>query len=151
MHCPFCASPDLRVIETNHETVRNGIRRRRACNACGRRFSTYERPLLTTPLIRKRDGRREEFDREKLLRGLRIACAKRPVAEGELQRLVNEVETRLQETGKPEVEGRIIGDMAIERLKQLDQVAYIRFAIVYLGLRDLQSVRTEIDRLLENA
>jgi len=150
MRCPFCGYEQSRVIDTTHDK-QGGIRRRRECGRCKRRFSTYERPLLATPLIVKQDGTREEFDRDKLMRGIRIACAKRPVSGESIERLVGTVEARLQQMGKAEVSSRVVGDVVIEELKQLDQIAYIRYAIVYLGLADLQSVRQEIDRLLEIA
>jgi transcriptional repressor NrdR len=100
-------------------------------------------------MIVKQDGMREEFDREKLARGVRIACAKRPVPAEDIDRLVGEVEARLQAMGKSEVSSRVVGDMVIAGLKELDHIAYIRYAIVYLGLDDLRALRTEIDRLLE--
>lgn len=147
MFCPFCNDPRSKVVDTSHDT-RGGIRRRRECENCGQRYSTYERPVLATPLIIKQDGTREAFDREKLIHGIQIACAKRPVSAAEIERLIGEIEARLQAMGKSEISSRIIGDMVIEGLKNLDQVAYIRFAIVYLGLDDLISVRNEIDHLL---
>jgi transcriptional repressor NrdR len=97
----------------------------------------------------KQDGTREEFDREKLARGIRISCAKRPVSAADIERLVGRVESDLQDLGKAEVSSRVVGDMVIEGLKDLDQIAYIRYAIVYLRLDDLKAVRGEIDRLLE--
>jgi transcriptional repressor NrdR len=100
-------------------------------------------------MIVKQDGMREEFDREKLARGVRIACAKRPVPAEDIDRLVGEIEARLQAMGKSEVSSRVVGDMVIAGLKELDQIAYIRYAIVYLGLDDLRALRTEIDQLLE--
>jgi len=148
MRCPYCESERTRVIDTSHD-ARGGIRRRRVCLACEDRFSTYERAILSTPMLIKRDGIREEFDREKLARGLRIACAKRPVSASDIDRLVGEIESTLQGMGKAEVSSRIIGDMAIAGLKDLDQIAYIRYAIVYLGFDDLRSIRDEIDQLLE--
>jgi transcriptional repressor NrdR len=107
-----------------------------------------ERAILTTPLVVKRDGRREEFDREKLLSGLRIACARRPVSADDLERLADLAENHIRQLGKAEVSSRVIGDLVIEELKRLDPVSYIRYAIVYLGLEDLEAVRAEIDRLL---
>jgi transcriptional repressor NrdR len=101
-------------------------------------------------MIVKQDGTREEFDRDKLLRGIRISCAKRPVSAADIERLVGEIEARLQAMGKSEVSSRVVGDMVIAGLKEFDQVAYIRYAIVYLGLDDLQAIRKEIDRLLES-
>lgn len=148
MRCPYCKNDHSRVIDTSHDS-RGGIRRRRECESCGQRFSTYERPILATPLLIKQDGTREEFDREKLMRGIRIACAKRPVSAADIERLVGEIESALQSMGRAEVSSRVVGDMVIAGLKELDQIAYIRYAIVYLGLDDLQSVRREIDRLLE--
>jgi transcriptional repressor NrdR len=135
------------VIDTTHDA--RGIRRRRVCKDCGKRFSTVERAILTTPLVVKRGGgQREEFDRQKLLSGLRISCARRPVSADDLERLVDRVENRIRQMGKTEIPSRVIGDFVIEELKAVDQVSYIRYAIVYLGLEDLEAVREEIDRLL---
>jgi transcriptional repressor NrdR len=148
LNCPYCHSDKSRVIDTTHDS-RGGIRRRRECESCSQRFSTYERPILATPLIIKRDGTREEFDREKLHRGIRIACVKRPVTAGEIDNLVSEIEISLQKMGRTELSSRVVGDMAITGLKELDLIAYIRYAIVYLRLDDLNAIRNEIDRLLE--
>jgi len=146
MKCPYCGANKTRVIDTSRHAL--GVRRRRECQGCGQRFNTVERAILTAPLVVKEDGRREEFDREKLLTGIRVACAKRPVATEAVEGLVDRVEARLRAIGKAEVNAKIIGDMVIEELKELDKVAYIRFAIVYLGLEDLEAVRAEIDRLV---
>lgn len=148
MRCPYCHNENSRVIDTSHDS-RGGIRRRRECESCGQRFSTYERAILATPLIIKQDGTREEFDRDKLLRGIRISCAKRPVSATDIERLVGEIESALQAMGRSEVSSRVVGDMVIAGLKGMDLIAYIRYAIVYLGLDDLGSIRNEIDRLLE--
>lgn len=148
MRCPYCKHDGSRVVDTSHDS-RGSVRRRRECESCGQRFSTYERPILATPLIVKQDGTREEFDRDKLIRGIRISCAKRPVSAVEIERLVGEIEATLQAMGRAEVSSRVVGDMVIAGLKQLDLIAYIRYAIVYLGLDDLESIRSEIDRLLE--
>jgi transcriptional repressor NrdR len=148
MRCPYCQKAETKVIDTTHDS-RGGVRRRRECETCGQRFSTYERPILNTPLIIKRDGTREEFDRDKLMRGIRISCAKRPVTAAEIDSLVNDIEAYLQQVGRSEVSSRIIGDRVIERLKNLDLIAYIRYAIVYLQLTDLHAIRNEIDHLLE--
>jgi len=149
MICPYCHSDKSRVIDTTHDS-RGGIRRRRECESCNQRFSTYERAILATPLIIKRDGTREEFDREKLHRGIRIACVKRPVTANEIDSLVSDIETSLQKMGRAEVSSRVVGDMAFNGLKELDLIAYIRYAIVYLRLDDLDAIRKEIDRLLES-
>jgi transcriptional repressor NrdR len=119
------------------------------CENCGQRFSTYERPVLAIPLLVKRDGTREEFSREKLEMGIRVACAKRPVAAVEIERMVGEIEAELQQMGKAEIQSRIIGDKVIRKLREIDEVAYIRYAIVYLRLGDLEAIRDEINRLLE--
>lgn len=148
MRCPYCRSHRTRVIDTTHD-ARGGVRRRRVCLACKERFSTYERAILATPLLIKQDGTRQEFERDKLARGIRIACAKRPVSAADIDRLVGEIEASLQAMGKAEVSSRIVGDMVINGLKELDHIAYIRYAIVYLGLDDLRAIRNEIDRLLE--
>jgi transcriptional repressor NrdR len=148
--CPYCGSDKTQVIDTTHD-ARGGIRRRRTCKNCGRRFSSYERAVLATPLLVKRDGRRVEFDPEKLKRSVQVAVGKRPVAQAEIERLVGEIETRLQAMGKAEVDARIVGDMVMEGLRELDPLAYIRYAIVYLELSDLDAVRGEIDRLLEQS
>jgi len=148
MRCPYCKFEHSRVVDTSHD-ARGGVRRRRECENCGQRFSTYERPILATPLIVKQDGTREEFDRDKLIRGIRISCAKRPVSAADIERLVGEIEATLQAMGRSEVSSRVVGDMVIAGLKDLDQIAYIRYAIVYLGLDDLRAIRGEIDRILE--
>ena len=149
MRCPYCQNDESRVVDTTHDS-HGGIRRRRECQKCGQRFSSYERPILSTPLIIKQDGTREEFDREKLSRGIRISCAKRPVSAADIERLVGQVESELQKMGKSEVSSRVIGDMVINGLKNLDHIAYIRYAIVYLRLDDLHALRTEIDQLLDS-
>ena len=148
MRCPYCQHSDSKVVDTTHDS-HGGIRRRRECLACGQRFSSYERPILSTPLLIKQDGTREEFDREKLARGIRISCAKRPVSAADIERLIGQVEAELQKMGKAEVSSRVVGDMVINGLKELDHIAYIRYAIVYLRLDDLYDLRKEIDRLLE--
>jgi transcriptional repressor NrdR len=149
MRCPYCQHDNSKVLDTTHDS-QGGIRRRRECQDCGQRFSTYERAILATPLLIKQDGAREEFEREKLARGVRIACAKRPVSAADIERLVGSVEASLQKMGKAEVSSRVVGDLVIAALKELDHIAYIRYAIVYLGLDDLHALRHEIDRLLES-
>lgn len=148
MRCPYCNHDQSKVLDTTHDN-RGGIRRRRECVNCHQRFSSYERSILATPLIVKQDGSREEFDREKLRRGIRISCAKRPVSAEDIERLIGEVENSLQAIGRAEVSSRVVGDLVISRMKNLDQIAYIRYAIVYLKLDDLHALRAEIDRLLE--
>jgi transcriptional repressor NrdR len=150
MQCPHCKDANQegsKVIDTTHDS-RGGIRRRRECKNCGKRYSTYERPILAAPLIIKSDGGREEFDHEKLLRSVQLACVKLPVAAAEIDRLVGEIETKLMQMEKPEVSSRVVGDMVLAGLKDLSEIAYIRFALVYLGLNDLQAIRKEVDSLI---
>ncbi len=150
MRCPHCQSEkNTKVIDTTHDS-RGGIRRRRDCKKCSKRFSTNERAILAPPIVIKEDGTREAFDREKLMRGLRLACVKRPVSAADLDRIAGEIEANLQQRGKAEVSSRVIGDLVIAGLKEIDHIAYIRFALVYLGLDDLQSIRSELDRLMES-
>jgi transcriptional repressor NrdR len=148
MRCPYCHFHDSKVLDTSHDS-HGGIRRRRECFRCKQRFTTYERAVLAAPLVIKQDGTREEFDREKLAHGIRIACAKRPVPAADIERLLGRVESELQHLGKSEVSSRVIGDMVISGLKEMDQIAYIRYAIVYLRLDDLGALRKEIDSLLK--
>lgn len=149
MLCPFCQHNQSKVIDTT-KIASGGIRRRRECLQCHERFSTLERAILATPLLIKQDGTREEFNRDKLTRGIHIACAKRPVSAADIERLIGEIETSLQRMGKSEVSSRTVGDMVIKGLQELDFIAYIRYAIVYLQLDDLQAIRKEIDRLLSD-
>ncbi|MDD2922264.1 MAG: transcriptional regulator NrdR [Anaerolineales bacterium] len=149
MRCPYCKHHDSKVLDTSHDSS-GGIRRRRECLKYGQRFSSHERPILATPLLIKQNDTREEFDREKLARGIRISCAKRPVSAADIERMIGQVEAKLQKLGKAEVSSRVVGDLVMETLKEVDQIAYIRYAIVYLGLHDLQSIRSEIDQLLED-
>lgn len=146
MRCPYCDSKRTRVIDTARKE--HSIRRRRECKVCNQRFSTMERAIMTAPLVVKRDGRREPFDREKVVSGLRVACARRPVSAGDLERVADRVESHIRQMGKTEVSSRAIGDLVIEELKTVDPVSYIRYAIIYLGLEDLDEVRAEVNRLL---
>jgi transcriptional repressor NrdR len=109
-----------------------------------------ERAIMTAPLVVKRDGRREAFDRDKVLSGLRVACARRPVSAGDLERVADRVESHIREMGRTEIPSRAIGDVVIQELKAVDPVSYIRYAIIYLGLEDLEEVRAEVNRLLED-
>lgn len=147
MRCPYCHYAKTQVIDTSHDK-RGGTRRRRVCTSCDQRFTSYERPILATPMLIKKDGTRETFSRDKLLSGIRVACAKRPISAADIERVAGEIEAELQRLGQEEVRSRVVGDMTIRKLKELDLVAYIRYAIVYLRLDDLTEIRGEIDRLL---
>jgi transcriptional repressor NrdR len=144
-----CGSASTHVIDTVREPNPNGgIRRRRECKACGKRFSTVERIVETMPLVVKRGGRRESFNHDKILGGIRTACAKRPVPAEDIDRLVDQVEAQVLALNKAEVLAGEIGDMVLNGLRGLDEVAYIRYASVYLNLKDLESVKREIEKLL---
>jgi transcriptional repressor NrdR len=145
MRCPFCAREDSRVIDTRESD--ETIRRRRECLNCGRRFTTYERVAQTSLMVIKQDGRREAFDRQKLMRGITLACAKRPVPTDVIGSIVDEVEMQLHALGRSEVDSQRIGQMVMERLRVLDDVAYVRFASVYRRFADLESLQAEIQRL----
>ncbi|MBI2886829.1 MAG: transcriptional repressor NrdR [Chloroflexi bacterium] len=145
MRCPYCQHPDSKVIDSRD--VEAGIRRRRECLNCQSRFTTYERIEAQALYVIKKDGRREEFDRSKLLAGVRTACAKRPLPTGTVDRLVNEVEAELHRLGRAEVASALIGELVMERLKALDQIAYVRFASVYREFTDLESLRREVETL----
>ena len=147
MNCPFCGNPKTNVVYTG-KPEDGKLQRRRYCPVCKKRFNTFERPFLGTPMVVKSDGKREVFDSEKLARGIRIACAKRPVPAEKISELVDSIERRLQMEGKYEIPSRMIGDLVIEGLKSLDLIAYIRYAIVYLRMDDLHVLRQEIDNLL---
>ena len=146
MKCPFCSVGDSRVVDTRE--VGDGIRRRRECQACRQRFTTYERVAKINLLIVKRDGRREPFDRQKLFEGLVRACAKRPVSTEQIDDLVSEIESNLYHLGKAEIPSRVIGEMVIERLRGLDGVAYVRFASVYRSFANLQVLKREIEDMI---
>ena len=146
MKCPFCNVGDSRVVDTRE--VGDGIRRRRECQACGQRFTTYERVAKINLLIVKRDGRREPFDRQKLFEGIVRACAKRPVSTEQIDDLVSEIESNLYNLGKAEIPSRVIGEMVIERLRGLDGVAYVRFASVYRSFANLQVLKREIEEMI---
>lgn len=148
MRCPKCGHNEARV--TDSRDVEGAIRRRRECLKCGDRFTTYERIEIPSLWVVKRDGRRERFSREKLAGGLLKACAKRPVSIEAIEKLVEEVEATLQAMGRTEVPSAQIGELVMERLQRLDQVAYIRFASVYRKFEDLESFRRTLDSLLSN-
>jgi transcriptional repressor NrdR len=149
MKCPYCHKNDSQVIDTRDLPDGEGIRRRRRCNTCGQRFTTYERVQPVSLMIVKKDGRREEYDRRKLLTGLQIACAKRPVSAATIEQILNEVEAELFNLGSTEVPAAKVGELVLERLKEVDQVAYIRFASVYLNFADLREMGGAIESLLQ--
>jgi len=150
MRCPFCKGADSKVLDSRESMEGAVIRRRRECLECRKRFTTYERVEELAPLVVKKDGRREPFDREKLLAGLHKAVEKRPVSMDQLEALVAEVEVRLQERGEKEVPSSAIGEEVMRRLRALDQVAYVRFASVYRSFRDIEEFMDELKGLLDD-
>jgi len=147
MKCPYCGASESRVIDTRE--VGDSIRRRRECQVCKQRFTTYERVAKVTLLVVKRDGRREPFDRQKIFEGIRKACAKRPISTEQIEQMVSDIETKLYALGKSEIPSQDIGEMVIEKLRDLDAVAYVRFASVYRPFQDLEALKREVDEMLE--
>ena len=148
MKCPYCANLGDKVVDSRESKEGEVIRRRRECLACGRRFTSYERIDEIPYMVVKKDGRREPFDRNKLLTGLVKACEKRPVAVSALEGVVDEIENMLQESSEKELPAARIGERLMERLKELDQIAYVRFASVYRQFGDLNAFMDELNRLL---
>ncbi len=149
MRCPFCGAEDTQVKDSRPAEEGGAIRRRRQCPACGARFTTFERVQLRDLIVVKKDGRRAPFDREKLARSLRIATRKRGIDEERIEQLVNGIVRRIETTGESEVPSRRIGELAMEGLAQLDQVAYVRFASVYKDFADARDFDEFIRRLPE--
>lgn len=147
MKCPFCgaSSAHIRVIDTREVT--DGIRRRRECDQCSQRFTTYERIAAMNLLVIKRDGRREEFNKEKLVKSMRTACSKRPVSSAAIEDAAREIEATLYAMGKSEVSHQQIGELVMQHLQDIDDVAYVRFASVYRRFRDVHSMAEEIQQL----
>lgn len=145
MRCPYCDHDVSRVTDSREAS--DGIKRRRECARCGLRFTTSERVFTPALLVVKRDGRREEFDREKVRSGVLTSCAKRPVSSQSIDRLVDDVERQLSALGKAEVPGTMVGQMVMEGLKALDDVAYVRFASVYRNFTDAESFSHEVEAL----
>ena len=147
MICPFCSHDDSKVIDSRSAGA--GIRRRRKCLRCAFRFTTHEGIQTRIMQVIKRDGRREEFAREKLWHSLTKACTKRPLPVGSVEKVIDEIESHLENMGRAEMQSKVIGELVIEKLKALDRVAYIRFASVYRDFRDIESFKEEIDTLLQ--
>ena len=147
MHCPFCRHTDTKVIDSRLAGEGEQIRRRRECLECGERFTTYESAELNMPRLVKRDGRREGFDEEKLRRGVLFALEKRPVKTEHVEQAINQIKKRLMSCGDKEVNTRRLGDWVMDELLKLDQVAYIRFASVYLSFEDMDAFRDTIEQL----
>lgn len=148
MKCPFCNFADTKVIDSRAQDDNSAIRRRRVCEKCGKRFTTYERVDMIPITVIKRDGTREIFDKAKLQNGIMKSCNKRPVTAQQIQKLVDDIENTLAGSGEREVESKQLGNMVIERLKDLDEVAYVRFASVYRQFKDINSFIDELEKML---
>lgn len=148
MKCPFCTELENKVIDSRLSNQGVVIRRRRECLACQRRFTTYERVEEILPMVVKKDGRRETFDRAKVVAGLQHACQKRPVSAEQLETVVDGIERRLQEVGEKEIQSSVIGEHVMRELAELDEVAYVRFASVYRSFKDLGEFMSELKELI---
>lgn len=148
MKCPFCENENTKVIDSRPTEEGHAIRRRRECEACGKRFTTYEKVEEAIIMVIKKDGRRETFDRNKVFNGIVKACEKRPVPMAEIERMVMEVERSVNNMMLSEIESNVVGELIMEQLKAVDQVAYVRFASVYRQFTDVNTFVKEIEKLL---
>lgn len=149
MKCPFCAFPDTKVVDSRPDKDSAAIRRRRECESCSRRFTTFERLEEVLPMILKKDGRREAYNRAKVVGGMKKACEKRPVSVDAIEAMANRLEARLLESGEKEISGHVIGEWIMHELHDLDEVAYVRFASVYRSFRDITEFMSELQNLLK--
>lgn len=149
MRCPYCGQLESRVVDSRVAKEGDVIRRRRECLSCGKRFTTYERVELSIPMVVKKDGRREFFSREKILKGIEKACEKRPVSVDDMDAIVRKIELELSQRGEAEVSSREIGEMVMRELYKLDKVAYVRFASVYKEFKEVEEFMEEVKRLLK--
>lgn len=147
MHCPFCSAEDTKVIDSRLVAEGDQVRRRRECITCKERYTTYEVAELVMPRIIKQNGNREPFDEEKMRAGFLRALEKRPVSIEDIEAVINQIKTTLRATGEREVQSLVLGELVMDHLKALDQVAYVRFASVYRSFQDLAEFRDEIERL----
>lgn len=150
MKCPFCGEIEDKVIDSRSSKDGDSIRRRRECASCKKRFTTHEKIEETLPSIIKKDGRREPFDRDKILKGMRIACRKRPVSTEAIDEAVDKIERELQERGQKEIKASEIGERVMQELHDLDEVAYVRFASVYRSFKDISEFMAEVKTLLSS-
>ena len=148
MKCPYCENEDSKVIDSRHTEDGKAIRRRRECEECGRRFTTYEKVEEMILRVIKKDGSRQAFDRNKLLNGIIRACEKRPVSIADMEKIVDDIERGLNNMMEKEIDSNFIGELVMERLKDLDEVAYVRFASVYRQFTDVNTFVQEVERLL---
>ena len=147
MRCPFCGNTEDRVVDSRESREGEVIRRRRECTRCQRRFTSYEKIEMLPFQVVKRDQRREPYDRQKLMRGLQVACRKRPVPQDELERVADSIETAMHDSGEREISSQQLGRMVMKRLRELDPVAYVRFASVYRRFEDVDAFVKELHEL----
>jgi transcriptional repressor NrdR len=150
LNCPHCGYPENKVIDSRHIIADNGIRRRRECIKCHKRFTTYEYITLNNVFVIKSDGSREEFKREKLIQSIKLPCTKRPISINKIIRIAKDIETKFEKDGYSEVNSSLIGEEVIKRLKKIDKVAYIRFASIYHEFKDVTEFKNEIDNIEKN-
>ncbi len=150
MKCPFCENPDTKVVDSRPTEEGQAIRRRRECERCSKRFTTYEKQEGILLMVAKKDGRREVFDRNKILNGIIRACEKRPVSLEKMEDVVNKIERGLNNMMEKEVQSEFIGELIMEELKDLDEVAYVRFASVYRQFKDVKTFVAEVEKLLQD-
>lgn len=148
MKCPYCGMQDSKVLDSRPADDRDSIRRRRECLSCGKRFTTYEMVERLPMIVIKKDGKRQEFDREKVLRGMIRACEKRPVQMEELEKIADEIEQELASTLDREIQTERIGELVMEKLRKVDEVSYVRFASVYRQFKDVNTFMMELNKLL---
>jgi transcriptional repressor NrdR len=149
MKCPFCSFADSKVVDSRPDKGGSAIRRRRECESCGKRFTTHERIEEILPLVLKKDGRREAFDRMKVIAGIQKACEKRPVSVETIERLADKLDLQLQEGSEREVSSTVIGEWVMNELHDIDEVAYVRFASVYRSFKDITEFMAELQDLLK--
>ena len=149
MKCPFCSDLQNKVIDSRLSKDHNVIRRRRECLGCGKRFTTYERIEEILPLVIKKDGRREPFDRSKIFTGIKKACEKRPISINTIERAVDRIEQGFQEKGEKEIESAGVGERVVNELHEIDEVAYVRFASVYRQFKDVTDFMKEVGKILK--
>lgn len=149
MKCPYCGYTESKVVDSR--SIEDGIRRRRECMHCSARFTSYERIHTDTFMVIKKDSRREEFNRDKIITGISQACAKRPISNSDIQSLVDEVEKEIHGMGRIEIPTAIIGELVMDKLRALDRIAYIRFASVYRDFADIETLKKEVDALVEGS
>lgn len=149
MKCPYCGKSDTRVVDSRPAEDGSSIRRRRCCDECGKRFTTYEKVETIPLIVIKKDCNREQYDRAKIERGVLRACYKRPISAEEIQKTVEKIETEIFDREEKEIPANVIGEIVMENLKELDEVAYVRFASVYREFKDVNTFMSEIKKILE--